>query len=168
MEIVTYASAGILTTREFIAMSAWELWQDQQLRTRFVTSDLLERESILKDLLRRTPVIQMLYRRMGESADLAGCPVHQGELVRIDVKAANHDPAVWAGDKLPRGVQPEGLAFGAGAHRCPGGPLAIREAAILLHDLLKHPNLTVLSEPVISRNENVKGYEVRELRVRLA
>ena len=172
-EILTYASAGVLTTREFIALAFWSIWENQELRTRFVTSDLKERETILREILRLHPVVSMLYRRMGSAANLDGCPVSAGELVRIDVQAANRDPRIWSHPSevdpqrsLPSGVRPEGLSFGAGPHQCPGGGLAIRETAVLLHELFSQPNLEVLGQPVFSRNEGIKGYEIRGIRVR--
>ncbi|GAA5501141.1 cytochrome P450(BM-1) [Deinococcus xinjiangensis] len=175
-EILTYASAGVLTTREFIALSFWKIWEDQALRARFVTSSLKERETILRELLRLNPVVSMLYRRIDADAELDGCPVAKGELIRIDVEAANRDPKIWPTHRhevdlsreLPSGVKPEGLAFGAGPHQCPGGPLAIREAAVLLHELFSHSGLEVLSGPVWQRNEGIKGYEVRQLRIRIS
>ena len=67
----------------------------------------------------------------------------------------------------PFRVAPQLLAFGEGPHRCPGGPLAMRETEVLLAAMLRRPDLEVLSNPEFGRNESVKGYEVRHLRLRL-
>jgi cytochrome P450 len=71
------------------------------------------------------------------------------------------------GRSLPRGVAPQVLAFGDGHHRCPGAFLAIRESDVLLRRLLIWQDVEAASEPRVTFNEVVKGYEVRGLRIRV-
>ncbi|MEW6422988.1 MAG: cytochrome P450 [Deinococcota bacterium] len=72
------------------------------------------------------------------------------------------------GRSLPRGVQPQVLAFGEGHHRCPGAFLAIKESDLFLRRLLLRNDLEIVSEPKVRHNEVVKGYELRGFRVRLS
>lgn len=179
MEVLTYASAGIVTTREFIGMCAWWMLGEQQLRTEFVTRDLAGREELLLEMLMQRPVVGHLYRRIDRSqgeVDVGTCPMHGGDVVAINIRQANQDAAKQAGGPapeevhpgrpMPKGIGKAGLSFGDGPHRCPGGPLAIREAAIMLGLIMSEPKLEALSTPTFQRDETIKGYEVRDLRLR--
>lgn len=68
---------------------------------------------------------------------------------------------------LPRGVQAPVLAFGDGHHRCPGAFLAIRESDAFLRRLLIWNDLEIVTPPTVGSNETVKGYELRNFKVRL-
>jgi len=93
----------------------------------------------------------------------------------LDIGQANLDPAVMGEGaeqlcpmrELPRGVQAQGLSFGDGHHRCPGAFLAIKETDVFLRRLLIWNDLHVVSEPRVTYNEVIKGYELRGFRVRL-
>ena len=151
IESVTYGTAGMVTTREFMAMSLWQLLRDADLRQRYEASALDERLAILEDLIRRDPVVGNLYRRIQQPfADFA-----EGDLVDIDVRCANGDEDSGAG-----------LSFGDGAHRCPGQPLALHETDVLLRALLaRKPR--VVREPEIGWVDLVAGYTVREFLIEL-
>ncbi|RYY35707.1 MAG: cytochrome P450, partial [Sphingomonadales bacterium] len=100
VECMTYAAAGMLTTREFIVMVAWHLFDRPDLRERFVAGPEKVQFAILREILRLEPVATFLYRRQpGGSAD-AECP----ELL-VDLRAANLDEAVVGG--CPYAVDPE-------------------------------------------------------------
>lgn len=59
-----------------------------------------------------------------------------------------------------------GLAFGDGAHKCPGQPLALMEAEIFLTRLLGQDPV-VIAEPEVGWDDLIAGYTVRDLRIRL-
>jgi cytochrome P450 len=133
------------------------------------------RHAILHELLRLDPVVAMLYRRAEQDTVVNGQPLAAGTTFAINVQAANADPDVMGADAsslcphrtLPRGVPPQGLAFGDGPHRCPGAFLAIKESDMFLRRLLLWNDLTLVRHPSVGYNEIVKGYELRGLRVRL-
>lgn len=174
-ECVTYGTAGMITTREFISAAAWHLLKSPELRAAYVHGTEKERHAILHEILRLEPVVGTLYRRTAEELTLGGEVVPQGSVYAIDVGQANLDPAVMGEDaaslcpmrELPRGVQAQGLSFGDGHHRCPGAFLAIKETDIFLRRLLIWNDLEVVREPSVSYNEVIKGYELRGFRVRL-
>lgn len=158
VECLTYGTAGMVTTREFIAMALWRLLDDPGLRRRYEEADRSGRLAILGDLIRVEPVVSHLYRRVqGEIDEVrepgGACPV-AGDLIDVDVTAANAEA---------EGV---GLSFGAGPHRCPGQHLALLETEVLLTALL-HRSPVAVSAPRILWHDLVAGYQVREFDIRL-
>ncbi|MFT2722449.1 cytochrome P450 [Deinococcus sp. A31D244] len=172
-ECLTYGTAGMVTTREFITVAAWHLLRSPELRNDYLHGTEAERHATLHEILRLEPVVSRLYRRIQTDLTVAGQPVPAGTLIELDLQAVNVDPAV-AGEyaeslcparPLPRGVQAPIMAFGDGHHRCPGAFLAIRETDTFLRRLLIWQDLQLEAEPTVTFNEVVKGYELRGLRV---
>src|SRR5690625_363439 len=174
VECVTYGTAGMVTTREFITMACWHLLDDDALRQRYVTADEDERLSILSEIIRLEPPVGHLYRRVtheftvhdrGEDHRL-----RTGDLVDLDIRQTNADPDAFFDPPLQlrpareraKGVHDVGLSFGFGAHGCPGQPLALRETDALLHRLFAM-DVTMRAEPVISWDDLIEGYKVRGL-----
>jgi len=174
VECVTYGTAGMVTTREFITMACWHLLEDQALRSRYLAAGEAERLAILEEVLRLEPVVGDLYRRVQHDLTVReGEEEHHlspGDLVDIDVRRSNTDPVAVGPHPLdlcphrdlPRGIADSALAFGDGAHRCPGRPLALLEADALLTRLLAHePALT--TRPRVEWDDLTSGYRVRGL-----
>jgi cytochrome P450 len=174
-ECLTYGTAGMVTTREFISVAAWHLLQDPQMRADYVHGTEKERHAILHEILRLEPVVSTLYRRAETDLKVGEHQIPEGSLLALNVQTANLDGGVMGespemlcpGRTLPRGVQAQGLAFGDGHHRCPGAFLAIKESDVFLRRLLIWNDLRIVSPPSVKVNEVVKGYEVRGLRVSL-
>lgn len=174
-ECLTYGTAGMVTTREFITVATWHLLRRPELRADYVHGTEKERLDILHEILRLEPVVTTLYRTATQDLTVDGQVVPQGTLIALNLADVNADPAV-AGDQpaqlcparpLPRGVQAPVMAFGDGHHRCPGAFLAIKETDIFLRRLLIWQDLRAVQEPRLTFNEVVKGYELRGLRVAL-
>jgi cytochrome P450 len=177
VECITYASAGMITTREFLVMACWHLLDDDALRERFLAGDREEKAAILREIIRLEPVVGHLYRRAREPFAPSECPaaddeILPGDLLDIHVRDANADAQVMGEDPLeirpqrplPRGVSAAGLSFGAGAHRCPGEHLAITESAVLLEHLLAAaPRLA--RAPEIVWDDVVAGYRLHGMRL---
>jgi len=173
-ECITYAAAGMVTTREFISVAAWHLLERPELRQRYVVASEEERYAMLHEILRVEPVVTRLYRRTTEDITLEdnGTPVviPQDALVAIEIDASNADESIVG--KLPlavcpgRGIQgdrvPEMvMSFGDGVHRCPGAYIAIQETDIFLQCLLTIDSLRIVSKPSIRWNTLTTGYELR-------
>lgn len=85
------------------------------------------------EVQRLFPQNPAIRRRALTEAEIAGCPIGSGELVLVDLNAANHDKAVWGDDAAnfnpdrvaPRGVTPWGLSFSGGVHTCIGRTMAV-------------------------------------------
>ena len=104
----------------------------------------------------------------------ASWTVPAGDLIDVCVRPANADPEavgeapldLCPGRPLPHGVNQAGLSFGDGAHRCPGQPLAILEADVLLTRLLAREP-TLIAEPTIEWDDLIAGYALRGFELRL-
>ena len=179
VECLTYGTAGMVTTREFITMAAWHLLADDPLRERYLVAGQPERFAILEEIIRLEPVVGHLYRRASADLELsdgeARYTVPAGDLVDVCVRQANTDPEALGADgrdlcpgrTMPAGVNRAGLSFGDGAHKCPGQPLAILETDVLLTRLLRL-SPRVLAEPVLGWDNLIEGYWLRGLDLALA
>ncbi|MDB5046905.1 MAG: cytochrome [Deinococcus sp.] len=174
-ECFTYSVAGMVTTREFMSAAAWHLLEHPELRWTYLHAPEAERHDLLREILRLEPVVGHLYRHLLGEVRIGDTTIPAGSTVALHIYSTNADPAVTADTAqqvcparpLPRGVQPQLLAFGEGHHRCPGAYLAIRESDVFLRRLLMLSDLRLLKLPSVYWNETVKGYEVRGLRVSL-
>src|SRR5690606_8001450 len=66
VECMTYATAGMITTREFIVMVAWHLLEKDDLRRRFLDGGEEVQFAILDEILRIDPVAAYVYRKAEE------------------------------------------------------------------------------------------------------
>jgi cytochrome P450 len=177
-EALTYAAAGMATTREFITVAAWHLLDEPELRSRYLAAARGEREAILHEILRLEPVVGELRRRTRKPVDVqtAEGPVTipPGETIELQLRRTNADPQVVGKDPdrlcpdrtLPAAVPPVVLSFGDGHHRCPGGPLAILESDVFLHRLLAR-DLVAARPPRVRWNPVSQGYDLDRFLVRL-
>ena len=172
VECLTYGTAGMVTTREFIAMALWHLLDDADLLARYLAADQPARLDVLNEVIRLEPVVGHLYRRMQVAMTITdGQASHElaaGDLVDLCLRETNTDPqavgeaplSLCPGRDLERGVHPAGLSFGDGAHRCPGQPLALVETDVLLMRLLRERPV-IKRRPTIEWDDLVAGYTLR-------
>ncbi len=160
IECLTYAGAGMVTTREFIVVCAWHLFDNATLRERFLAGDEREQFAILYEILRLEPVAAMLYRRDAEAQD---------EVFALDIRAANTDEQVAGAcpfsldpDRAKRmKVEPSFMSFGDGHHRCPGAQVALHETRVFLDTLLRVPGIRLARPPEVLWNGMIGSYELR-------
>ncbi|MFD7934139.1 cytochrome P450 [Streptomyces sp. NPDC059755] len=172
-ECLTYAAAGMVTTREFICVAAWHLFDDPELLARYRAAEEPERLDLLREILRLEPAVGRLARRATAPMRVGEASIGAGELLTVFVDEANADPDVVGRDPdLLRpgrlrelGPGPAGLAFGDGAHRCPGAVVAVLEADVLLSRLFALDGLRMTGRPRVSFKGEIGGYEIRELTV---
>ncbi|MCX5372222.1 cytochrome P450 [Streptomyces sp. NBC_00015] len=172
-ECLTYAAAGMVTTREFICVAAWHLFDDPELLARYRAAEEPERLDLLREILRLEPAVGRLSRRATAPMRVGEASIGAGELLTVFVDEANADPDVVGRDPdLLRpgrlrdlGPGPAGLAFGDGAHRCPGAAVAVLEADVLLSRLFALDGLRMTGRPRVSFKDEIGGYEIRELTV---
>jgi len=177
-EALTYAAAGMATTREFITMAAWHLLDEPDLRNRYLIAERVEREAILHEILRLEPVVGELRRTAREPitvhTESGPVTIAPGERIELQLRRTNADPgvvgenpeALCPGRELPPAVPPVLLSFGDGHHRCPGGPLAILESDIFLHRFLAH-DVVAAGPPRVRWNPVSQGYDLDRFMVRL-
>jgi cytochrome P450 len=167
MECMTYATAGVSTTREFIVMALWQLFDHPDLLQRFRDDDEEAQFAILHEIVRLDPPAGYLYRR--SPADGAAVTDHAGELVAIDLRANNSDPDTVG--ECPFQIDPDRarrqknvgayMSFGDGPHRCPGSQLALVETRVFLNRILQVPGLSLVQAPTVSWNLASGTYELR-------
>lgn len=178
VECLTYATAGMVTTREFIGVAAWHLLEKGELHREYLAADRDERHRLLHELLRLEPVASTLWRRAENdlSVEHDGTTHHipAGSRMILDIRTANADPAAVGAEPLsvcphrplPKGVQAQVMSFGDGAHRCPGAFLAIHESDVFLRRLLELP-LRLTGTPELTFNDMLMSYEIRGLNVEI-
>lgn len=169
MECMTYAGAGMVTTREFIVIAAWHLLERPDLRSRYLASGWQEQTAILEEILRLEPVATLLYRAAETSAPALPEGTRPGETYALDLRRANVDEA--ATGPCPFALDPDRarrmrgsgacLSFGDGAHRCPGAQLALTETRIFIDHLLRLPGIRLATPPRIDWNDALMSYELR-------
>lgn len=170
IECLTYGTAGMLTTREFIVMAAWYMFEDGDLRARFLEADVQGQLAILMEILRLEPVAAMIHRRVNEEISLPdGEVLPEGQLYGIDIRKSNVDEEMVG--ECPFSVDPDRakrmkdigrfLSFGDGPHSCPGWQVALHETRIFLQQLFRVTGIQLERAPDIGWNEQVKGYELR-------
>ncbi len=173
-ECITYAAAGMVTTREFISVAAWHILERPELRQRYVVASEEERYAMLHEILRVEPVVTRLYRNTTADIELENegtqVVIPQGSKITVEIDASNADESIVGelplavcpgreikGDRVPEMV----MSFGDGVHRCPGAYIAIQETDIFLQRLLALDSLRIVSKPSIRWNTLTTGYELR-------
>ncbi|AGZ44801.1 cytochrome P450 [Actinoplanes friuliensis] len=172
-ECVTFAAAGMVTTREFITLSAWHLFTDDNLRRSYTTGDDKERVAILHEILRLEPVVANLARWTTAEIEAGDVTIPAGARLDIGVAAANMDPdavgadpgAVCPARPKADGVGDAGLSFGDGPHRCPGAYIAIQETDIFLTKLFSLPGLRMVDPPKVGIRAEIASYEITNLKI---
>jgi cytochrome P450 len=170
IECMTYAAAGMVTTREFIVMAAWHLLERNALHMRFLAGTEADQFAILEEILRLEPVASMLFRRAAEEiSDSSSGAIPADTLFNIDIRAANTDESMVGG--CPFALDPDrgeaakaggaSLSFGHGSHRCPGSQVAMHESRVFLDRLLRLPGLRLKREPHIGWHPMLMSYELR-------
>lgn len=171
VEVMTYAGAGVSTTREFMVMATWQLCDHPELRERFLAGDEAEQFAIIEELLRLDPIAGYLYRKpVTDVAETAEGPIPAGQLLAVDIRGANSDEAVVG--ECPYQIDPDRakrqkvagswLSFGDGSHRCPGSQVALHETRIFLDRLLRVPGFRMVKPPKILWSLSTQGYELRD------
>ncbi len=169
IECMTYAVAGMVTTREFIVMAAWHLFERDDLRARFLAGDETDQLAILDEILRLEPVASVLQRRATEDMAIGSDTIRSGQLLAIDIRAANTDesvtgscPHVLDPDRAKRQKSAGGyLSFGYGSHRCPGSQVAMHETRVFLDRLFRVPRIRLEHAPTMGWNDMLSSYELR-------
>lgn len=92
IECMTYSAAGMATTREFIVMVAWHLFEKEELRNRYLEGSEEEQFAILEEILRLEPVATLLYRRSEqEIPDTLTGKVEADKTYAINLRSVNTD-----------------------------------------------------------------------------
>jgi cytochrome P450 len=168
IECLTYGSAGMLTTREFIVMAAWHLFDNEALRARYLSGSEPDQFAILEEILRLEPVASLLHRRASQEIQGTKGSVAADERICISLRDANTDETITG--PCPYELDPDRakrvkmigsyMSFGDGPHRCPGSQVALHETRIFLDRLFRVPGIRLKSVPNVTWNQQIQGYEL--------
>ncbi|HKS50042.1 MAG TPA: cytochrome P450 [Amycolatopsis sp.] len=131
--------AGHETTANMIGKMAGMLLADRRRWERLLADPSLVRTAVEEVLRFDANAGLGMVRYIGEPVDVAGTSLPAGTTVMCSMAAANRDETAFEGANrmdLTRSPNPH-LAFGAGAHSCPGQPLARTELQVVLEVLLR-------------------------------
>lgn len=177
IECMTYATAGMVTTREFIVMVAWHMFDNPALREDFLGANEDRQMAILLEILRIEPIAAVLYRTAPEEmADARLGALCKGERLAVDLRAVHGDeravgacPHAIDPDRAAReGQKGEFMSFGDGAHHCPGWQVALHETRVFVDALLRIPGIALERAPDLGWNAGLMSYELRNARVTCA
>jgi cytochrome P450 len=127
--------AGLDTVTNSLSLFYHQLAQRPDLRGQLVEHPHLISGAV-EELLRWETPTPAVFRVAAADTELCGVPVQAGELVTIDLGAADTDPAFQAdaGEiRFDRDPNPH-FAFSGGIHRCSGSHLARQELRIVLRE----------------------------------
>jgi cytochrome P450 len=101
--------------------------------------------------------------------DIDGVQIHAGDLVLLDMSAANHDPVVFPDSDHPDLARKHAahVTFGYGARYCIGAPLARVELKTVISQLIpRFPGLHLTVDPTtLTRRDDVLAGGLTELPV---
>ncbi|MCP5401843.1 MAG: cytochrome P450 [Novosphingobium sp.] len=156
VECTTFGLAGMGTTREFVVVAALHLFENEDLRRRFLEGGDAEQMEILKEILRLEPQASMIYRTAAERVEgVLPETIEKGERLSLGIRAANIDEEAVGPN--PEKIDPDRarkmknngawMSFGDGAHFCPGWQVALTETRILLDRLFRVPGVRLTRYP---------------------
>ncbi|KKB74111.1 MULTISPECIES: cytochrome P450 [Bacillus] len=166
--ITTFISAGKLTEEEVLATCVLLVIAGHETTVNLISNGLLSLmkhpaqlgalkenpeliTSAVEEFLRYESPTQLTARTASEDCGINGHVIRKGEQVYILLGAANRDPNVFDHPHvldIERHPNPH-LAFGYGAHVCPGSSLARLEAQIAIQALLERaPGLRLAGSAV--------------------
>lgn len=132
-------AAGQETTARLLATALKYLAEDPELQDKLRGNDDLV-ANFVEEALRVESPIKSDFRLARRKATVAGVEIPAGSTIMILNGAANRDPRHFecpAEVRLDRPNAKEHVAFGRGAHACPGGPLTRVEARVSIARILE-------------------------------
>jgi cytochrome P450 len=128
--------AGHETTVNLIGNGVFQLLRHPGQMAKFVADPSLAR-SVVEEVLRFDPPVQLDGRFCPDGADVNGYRVPPGTFIMLLLGAANRDPAQFSDPDMFDVTRNDDrhVAFGYGIHFCLGAPLARLEGEIALRSL---------------------------------
>jgi cytochrome P450 len=141
-------AAGQETTARLLAAALKHLAENPELQDE-LRADRHLIPNFLEEVLRVESPVKTDFRLTQRSSSIAGVEVAAGTPVMLLNGAANRDPRRFecpAEFRIDRPNAQAHVAFGRGAHSCPGGPLARAEGRISIERILDRTRNIHLSE----------------------
>ncbi|NMO01232.1 cytochrome P450 [Gordonia sp. TBRC 11910] len=154
---ILLAIAGHETTANLLGAAVIRLFDARQGR---LIDDLdVDDPRLITELLRLDGPAQSILRVATEPHAIGGHVIASGEVVVVDVAAANRDPSVFDDPETfnpQRPASPPHLSFGFGVHRCIGAALAQLEVVVAL-DLLRRRGAQIAGPATARDSTRLRG-----------
>jgi hypothetical protein len=148
--LVLFVIVASQETTSAVLASALHLLAGDQARLDELRSSGAWRAAAEESMRLHSPV-QMTMRRMTTAVDVGGTHVAAGDHVLAVLASGNRDPEAFTDPDtfdLQRPSAPSHLAFGAGAHQCPGAAIAHLELESALRAITdRSPRILPAGEP---------------------
>ncbi|MEU1980969.1 cytochrome P450 [Nocardia sp. NPDC019395] len=131
-------AAGQDTTTKLLTAAVRNLADDPGVQAR-VRAERGLIPTFLEETLRLESPVKSHFRMARTTTEIAECPVEAGTTIMLLPGASNRDPRKFPDPNrfdVDRRNAREHIAFGRGAHSCPGAPLARTEARISINRIL--------------------------------
>lgn len=158
----SFLFGGLVTAAEVLANAVVELDRDRALRRRLLDDpDLIP--GFVNEMTRYVTPAHTTARTATRDTELGGCAIRAGDRVLVMLAAADFDADAFADPtRIDPARQLRGqLAFGLGAHFCPGAPLAKLEMELTIRELLRRmPDYRVLNPELVKEGvaTNAQGW----------
>jgi cytochrome P450 len=142
-------AAGQETTTQMLSFAMRELAQRPDLQQRLREDSSLI-PNFLEETLRMESPIKSHFRLASKTTTIGGVPAPAGRTIMLLLGAFNRDPARFEDPdefNLDRPNLREHVAFGRGAHTCPGASLARVEGRVTFERVLARMGDIRISEP---------------------
>ena len=159
--------AGTDTTSALIGNTVLALIRRPD-QTQLLLQDRALISGAIEESLRYWAPFYFLLREAVNDLSLEGVEVPAGSLVAMMLVSANQDPQRFADARvfdIQRTNKADHVAFGHGAHRCVGAPLAREEAAAAIGAVLPHlPSFVLADGPLeLAETQLLQGFRRIEL-----
>lgn len=157
-QLVTLLLAGHETTATALAWALHELGRDEAVRARTLAAvddgDDAWLEALLKESMRRHPVIPMVARTLTASATIGGIDLPAGVTVGPSILLVHASPELH---EEPDRFRPERfvegspapntwIPFGGGVRRCIGAGFSLMEGVVILREVLAAYTIEALTD----------------------
>jgi cytochrome P450 len=159
--LMMLVTAGSETTANLIGSAVLELTRNAALWER-LRADRTLLGAAVEELARVHPPTQYTARTALEDVEVGGQPIARGQTVVLILAAANRDPDVFGQPDVVWVERPNThrhVAFGQGAHRCFGAPLARMETRLVLDGLLDGERPVAAGPSRWRLNANLRGLD---------
>ncbi len=167
----TLLVAGNVTTTDLIGNAVYLILTHPDQRAALEADASLWLTAV-DETLRYEPPVDFTWRIASRELELSGCPVAQGAALNVFIRSANRDETAFEradSFDVTRKNAARHLAFGGGAHICPGAPLARMEARHVLARLFhRFPKLRLADPDAAPHWRRLPGFRgLESLRVRM-